>query len=146
MSVGISVQSVESRDRQMQFAEVHITCSHVKVQNRRDICGVCFSLFFIPSMWIYTVPSYTIIICISLFKMFSSLMVASCVTSCLPLFPPPFHLLTLLLFLSLLPLKFSPLLLFPHSLFSPPSIITLLFPSPSSLPSSPDLFQFTLCY
>jgi len=84
---------VESRDRQMPFAKVHIM-TVPKIQNRHWLLWCVFSVSFIPSMWIYTVSSYTVIIYICLFKMFS-LMVASCVTSCSPLFPPPFLLLTL---------------------------------------------------
>lgn len=105
-----------------------------------DICGVSLS-------YISTV-SYTIIILISLFKMFFSLVVASCVMPCLLLYSPPFLLLTLtsLHFLPPFPLKFSLLLLFPHFLFSPSPIVTVVLPSPCSPPLSPDLFQFTLCY
>lgn len=41
-------------------------------------------------MWIYTACAYTILFSISLFRIFVSLMVVSCVTSCSPLVPPPY--------------------------------------------------------
>lgn len=82
--------------------QTHAVCrsSHhdrvTKIRKKTLTFVVCFSsLSFIPSMWIYTAYSYTIIIFISLFKMFFSLMVASYVTSRSPLYPPPFLPLTL---------------------------------------------------
>lgn len=114
------VQSVESRDRQMQLAEVHIHLDAVtNMKNRRwHFCVVFLTFLHILYVDPYCLLLYMIIF-VSTFTMLFSL-IASSVTSCSPFFPhfssshsdlstsfPP------------LPLKSSPLLLFPHFPFSP---------------------------
>lgn len=125
----VCMRDEASNDRTIcgEQRQADAVCRSSHLDKVTEIKNRCWHLcvVFLTFLHILYVDLYcfllNMIIFVSIFKMLFSLMIASCVTSCSPLFPPPFLLLTLrsLLFLPSLPLKFSPLLLFPHFLFSP---------------------------